>query len=164
MKRPRLRGPIPDRLRRTEAPLERDRPRAPSCAEHQRSLDEASQSKDLCPAPRVAGLLLHRQERFGFLEQDVRAAPVPFGPGGEVRDRAVDEGVQILRSPQPVRNAIGQLIPRLAAHDQTAADQGRQRRFDIRDIGDVRDVLNLVAPSSRPRHHSAPLFSRRAAP
>ena len=53
-------------------------------------------------------------------------SPVSLGPGGVVRDRAVDPRLQIFRSAQPIADTIGEPMPRLGAEHQRWLDERSQ--------------------------------------
>ena len=111
MQRPGFGGSIADRPRGVEAAFECDGPGAPSRTGDQRSLEKPAQLKNFSRAPGIGSVLLHPQKCFGFLQQGVLTALVPFGPRGEVRDGAIRPGLQVLRSAKAIANAFRKLIP-----------------------------------------------------
>ena len=83
-----------------------------------------------------------RQERFGVLQQGLGVAALSFGPRGEVRDGAIQPGFEIVGSAEAVADTVREEMARLALHDQSPSGEHHQRRLQIRNVRDSRDVLH----------------------
>ena len=161
MKRPGFGRSIAECLRRREAAFQADRPGAPPGARDEGSLEKRAHSQDLGPAPGVSGVLLYRQERFGVLQQSSRTAAVPLGPRGEIGDRAIHPGCQIVCPAELVCDTIGEPMPRFSAAHEAAPGQRPQRRLDVRQFRDARHVLRRERHTGQrgQRQQRPPLFS-----
>ena len=105
-------------------------------------------------------MLLHAHERVGGIEKLLVVSTMAIGPRGEVRDRPIDRGLQTSESPEPIGDAIDEVISRLVARDEMSSAERGQHGFDVGELGNPRDMPQIERDGRerRQRHEDAPLL------